>query len=137
MDMEIPKGNSREDIKARKKIIKDFYAKWNAEHPDKKIWNKSLGAYIHVKYHSINETVGHASGTYESTRAVLNLTDILANAKLVHRKARKQEDNNQKMFSKVLILEKGQTKLTVGLQKTTGEYVQYCITVPGIRMNKK
>ena len=32
--MEIPRGNSREDIKARKQIIKDFYATWIAEHPE-------------------------------------------------------------------------------------------------------
>ena len=29
------------------------------------------------------------------------------------------------------------TKLTVGQQKNTGEYIQYCITVPGVRMHKK
>ena len=32
--IEIPKGDSREDIKARKQIISDFYAKWMAENPD-------------------------------------------------------------------------------------------------------
>ena len=56
--MEIPRGNGREDIKARKQIIKDFYANWISEHPDKMIWNKSLKAFIHVKYLSINETAG-------------------------------------------------------------------------------
>ena len=74
--MEIPKGNSREDIKNRKQIIKDFYANWIAEHPEKKVWNKSLKAEIHIKYLSINETVGHASGTFESTDAVMSLTEI-------------------------------------------------------------
>ena len=33
----IPAGTRKEDIKAREKIIKDFYAKWISEHPDKKI----------------------------------------------------------------------------------------------------
>jgi hypothetical protein len=47
--MEIPRGNSREDIKARRQIIKDFYANWIAEHPEKKVYNKSLKADIHVK----------------------------------------------------------------------------------------
>ena len=74
--MEIPKGNSREDIKNRKQIIKDFYATWIAEHPEKIVWNKSLKAEIHIKYLSINETVGHASGTFESTDAVMSLTEI-------------------------------------------------------------
>lgn len=134
--MEIPKGNSREDIKARKQFIKDFYAAWIADHPDKKVWNKSLKAYIHIKFTSINETVGHASGTAESTEAVLNLSTILEKACLISHKQRKQEDNNQKQFSRILILMYGNVKLTVGLQRSTGEYVQYCITVPGSRMHK-
>ena len=33
----IPAGTRKEDIKVREKIIKDFYAKWISEHPDKKI----------------------------------------------------------------------------------------------------
>ena len=37
--MEIPRGNSREDIKAHRQIIKDFYASWIAEHPDKTTYN--------------------------------------------------------------------------------------------------
>ena len=78
--MEIPVGKSKEDIKTRKKIIGDFYAKWNAQHPDKKIWNESLHAYIHVKYQSINETKGKASISFESTNAVLHLTEILEKA---------------------------------------------------------
>ena len=135
--MEIPKGNNREDIKARKQIIKDFYAVWCAEHPDKKVWNKSLKAYIFVKYLSINETVGHASGTVESTEAVMKLSSILENARVVACKPRKQGDNNQKMFSKIVILMYGSIKLTVGLQKNNGEYIQYCITKPGVRMHKK
>lgn len=45
--MEIPRGSSRADIKARKQIIKDYYAKWNAEHPDKRVRNKALNADIH------------------------------------------------------------------------------------------
>ena len=35
----IPLGRSKEDIKAREQIIKDFYANWIAEHPDKKVLN--------------------------------------------------------------------------------------------------
>ena len=57
---DIPKGKEREDIKIRRQIIKDFYADWIAHHPDKKVWNNTLKAYIHVKYLSINETLGHA-----------------------------------------------------------------------------
>ena len=135
--MEIPRGYSREDIKARRQIIKDFYASWIALHQEKKLWNKSLKAYICVKFQSINETVGHASGTYESTEAIMKLTEILENAKVEISKPKKQGDKNQKMFSKIIILKHGSIKLTVGKQKNTGEYIQYCITVPGIRMQKK
>ena len=37
--MEIPQGTSREDNKARKQIIKNFYASWIAANPEKKVWN--------------------------------------------------------------------------------------------------
>lgn len=33
----IPKGKTRLDIKAREKVIKDFYAKWIAKHPSKSV----------------------------------------------------------------------------------------------------
>ena len=39
--------------------------------------NKSLNAFIHIKFQSINETRGQASVSYESTCAVLRLTEIL------------------------------------------------------------
>ena len=63
--MEIPRGNSRDEIKTRRQIIKDFYANWIAQHPDKKVWNRSLNAFIHVKFQSINETVGLQKTTGE------------------------------------------------------------------------
>ena len=71
----IPIGHTKEDIKAREQLIKDFYAQWIAEHPEKKVWNRSLGAFINVKYLSINETYEKASRSYESTLAVFRLTE--------------------------------------------------------------
>ena len=46
--MDTPKGSSPEDIKTRKKLIGDFYAKWNANHPDKKkpAWDADFRARI-------------------------------------------------------------------------------------------
>ena len=111
MEKEIPKGSTREDIKARKKII----------------WNKSLRAYIHVKFQSINETKGHASVSYESTCAVLKLTDVLENAIVSHKKPAKTNDKNQKSFDQMIILYHGSIRLLVGHQKSTNEYVQYCV----------
>lgn len=137
MEKEIPKGSTREDIKARKKIIGDFYARWNAENPQKRVFNASLNDYIYVKFHSLNETRGHASGTYESTKAVLNLSKILKKAVLVEEKPKKKEDNNQRLFSKILVMRYRHIKLTVGYQASKKHYVQYCITVPSARMHKK
>jgi len=56
--MEIPRGNSREDTKARRQIIKDFYNNWFSANPDQVVRNKALHADIHVKYSSMNETSG-------------------------------------------------------------------------------
>ncbi|MBR0109528.1 MAG: hypothetical protein IJM05_02900 [Bacteroidales bacterium] len=126
--MDTPKGSSPEDIKTRKKLIGDFYAQWIANHPDKKIWNKSLGAYIHVKYLSINETRGHASISYESTMATMHLTEILQKAIVSKRKPAKANDKNQKAFDEIIFLYYKNICLLVGHQKSTNEFVQYCIT---------
>ena len=126
--MEVPKGTSREDIKLRRQIIKDFYASWCAGHPDKKVWNQSLKAYIHVKFQSINETAGQASISYESTCAVLRLTEILENAVFAKTKPAKPNDKNQRAFDQLVFLYHDGIRLLAGHQKSTGEYVQYCIT---------
>ena len=124
----IPQGNTPEDIKTRKKIISDFYAKWIAAHPDKRIWNESLQAYIHVKYLSINETRGHASVSFESTRAVLKMTGILKNATIVKTNDAKTNDKNQKAFDRMVIMSYKGIRLLVGHQTRKDEHVLYCIT---------
>ena len=126
--MEIPRGNCRDGNKARKQIIKDFYASWIADHPDKKIWNNALRADIYVKFKSINETAGQASKSYESTLEVIHLSEILANASLIKVMPPKRGDSNQKPYSKMLIMKYKKAMLVVGFQRSTGEYVQYCIS---------
>lgn len=126
--MKIPQGTSPEDLKARKKIIADFYANWCAEHPDKKVWNKSLNAYIHVKFQSMNETKGQASVSYESTKAVLRLTEILKKAVVAKIKPTKKNDQNQKAYDKMVFMYHDDIRLLVGHQTSKDEYVQYCIT---------
>ena len=126
--MEIPRGSSPEDFKARKIIIADFYARWNAEHPDKKVWNKSLNAYIYVKYQSLNETKGQASVSYESTKAVLKLTEILEKAVVAKIKPAKKDDKNQKAYDKMVFMYYNGIRVLVGHQTSKDEYVQYCIT---------
>lgn len=126
----IPKGFSKAEIKQREKIIKDFYAKWIQCNPSKKIWNDSLSDYIHVKFASINETFAKASRTYESTCAIFRLDEILKTAIVIEEHTVKH-NKNQKVYEKMLemkALEK--VKLTVGLQRTSQEFVQYCISVP-------
>ena len=63
-------------------------------HPNR-IWNKSLKAFIHVKFKSINETSGQASMSYESTREVFRLTEILSKA-IREIRPPKKKDKNQK-----------------------------------------
>lgn len=124
----IPQGNTPEDIKTRKKIISNFYAKWIAAHPDKKIWNKSLQAYIHVKYISINETRGHSSISPKSTRALFRLTAILKNGIVMKINKSKTDDENQKAFDQMYIMSYKGIRLLVGHQTSKDEYVLYCIT---------
>ena len=126
----IPTGHTKEDIKKREKLIKDFYAQWIADHPEKKIWNRCLGAFINVKFLSINETYEKASRSYESTLAVFRLTEILEGAVKTGEQPAKRNMRNQKQFEKLLIMKYGEVKLTVGLQRSNQDLVQYCITVP-------
>ena len=83
--MKIPQGNSREEVKQRDQIIKDFYAGWIAENPEKKMWNDDLQDYILVKYLSITETAEKAARQYESTLAVMRLSELLTKSKKVQK----------------------------------------------------
>ena len=130
MTLDIPVGRTKEDIKVREQIIKDFYAQWIAEHPDKKILNMALGKYICVKFLSINETYEKAARSYESTLAVFRLTEILKKATLIEELPAKRNTRNQKQFEKLLVMQYENIKLTVGLQRSSQDFVQYCITVP-------
>jgi hypothetical protein len=130
MTHNIPIGRTKEEIKAREQIIKDFYAQWIAAHPDKKVLNTALGKHICVKFLSINETYEKASRSYESTMAVFRLTEILQDATLIEELPVKQRTRNQKQFEKLLVMQYENIKLTVGLQRSNQDLVQYCITVP-------
>ena len=126
--MKIPQGNSREEVKLRDQIIKDFYAGWIAENPEKKMWNEELQDYILVKYLSITETAEKAARQYESTLAVMRLSELLTKSKKVAEVPPKKGTKNQKPFLKMYIMQLDNIKMTVGLQKSTGDKVQYCIT---------
>ena len=88
----------------------------------KKVWNDSLRAYIHVKYQSLNETKGQASVSYESTMAVLKLTEILENAVVTKIKPSKKNDKNQKSFDRMVFMNYNGIRLLVGHQASKDEY---------------
>ena len=127
-DIEIPQGNIRDEVKVRDRIIKDFYAGWIAENPEKKMWNEDIQDYILVKYLSITETAEKAARQYESTLAVMRLSELLAKSKKGAEVPPKKNTKNQKPFLKMYIMQLDNIKMTVGLQKSTGDKVQYCIT---------
>ena len=106
-------------------------------HPDKKILNVSLGKYIYVKFLSINETYEKAARSYESTLAVFRLTEVLQNATFVEEQPAKRNTRNQKQFEKLLVMQYENVKLTVGLQRSNQDLVQYCITVPQKHVQNK
>ena len=132
--IEVPIGETKEDIKAREAIISDVYRRWYEANPSKAVYNHHLKDYINVRFLSINETVHHASMSYLSTLAVLQLDLILRNAIQVGKPQKPKPDNkNQSEFSKMIIMEClligiGIAKLTVGVKKKTGMKIQYCIT---------
>ena len=130
----IPSGATLEEVKARKKIIRDFYAIWNAANPTKQVYNANLQALINVRYLSINETAEIASKRYISTFAITHyFTEILELAEEIRRTKPKSDNDNQKRFSEIIALEYnkkelGTIKLTVGVLKGSKQHIQYCIT---------
>jgi hypothetical protein len=136
----IPTSDTKEDKKKRKQFIIDFYGKWIAENPAKQIYNKSLEAFVEVRFLSIEETAGHASLKYKSTIAITFLSEILENAivkkdkkGVVISETPKINVKNQSRFSKIFIMEYdkadfGKIKLTVGELRGSGQKLQYCIT---------
>ncbi len=128
MKTTIPEGNTPEDIKTRRRIIKDFYTQWISDNPRKAVWNESIHSLIHVKWLTINEILGHAPRSIEATLAQFHLSEILSNAYLVSQCPPKHSDKNQKSFSKVLLLKWKKSRVLVGYQKSKDEYVLYYIS---------
>ena len=129
---DVPMGDSAEDIEARRKIISKFYHDWKLRNLSLRKFNLSLKEYINIRYVSITETCTHASRSYFSTLAVLQLDAILTNARTVST-VKSKENKNQKPFEKMIIMKYdcvgiGVVKMTVGVRRRTHEKVQYCIT---------
>jgi hypothetical protein len=129
----IPKGQTREDVKIRKKMIMDFYAQWIATNPNKRIFNTNLNDFIYVRFLSIQETAEHASLRYKSAKAITFLTEILELAAIKTHTKPKVKVVNQNRFSEIVIMEYhkpefGKIKLTVGVLRGSKQHIQYCIT---------
>jgi hypothetical protein len=132
-EIEIPQGRTKEEIQQREKIIKDFYAKWNATNPKKRVYNVNLQEFIYVKFLSIQETAEKAARSYKSTLAVTYLTEILELAKIKTYTKPKEGNKKQSRFAEIIIMQHnkanfGQIKLTIGVLRGSGEKIQYCIT---------
>ena len=131
---DIPTGDSPEDKRARHKLILSFYHQWKRRNPEAKRYNFSLKDYINIKNVSLTETAGHASLTYLSTLAVLQLDAILTNAVFIEKVHANQKKQNQNKFESMLRMEYrcvgiGLIKLLVGVKRSDKTKVQYCITV--------
>ena len=129
---DVPVGDSAEDVEARREIISKFYHDWKLRNQSLRRFNLSLNEYINIRFVSITETCTHASKSYLSTLAVLQLDAILTNARVVST-VRSKDNGNQKPFEKMIIMKYdcvgiGVVKMTVGVRRRTHEKVQYCIT---------
>jgi transcriptional regulator with XRE-family HTH domain len=129
---DIPCGDTSEDVAKRRSIISNFYREWKLKNPLQRRFNLSLKEYINIRFVSITETCTHASRSYLSTLAVLQLDAILTGAKKVTTVPAKK-NQNQKEFDKMLRMHYrcpgiGTVKMTVGVKRKTHEKVQYCIT---------
>jgi hypothetical protein len=132
-NIKIPQGRTKEEIQQREKIIKDFYAMWNATNPEKRIYNINLQSFIYVKFLSIQETTEKAARSYKSTLAVTYLTEVLELATVINYTKPKEGNKKQSRFSDIIIMQYkkanfGKIKLTVGVLRGSREKIQYCIT---------
>lgn len=132
-EITVPTGNNHEAIAQREIIIRKFYRDWKLKNPLQKRYNLHLKEYINIRMISIDETSFKAAKSYLSTLAVLQLDDILVNARKCSVSLAKQGNKNQKMFEKMITMKHtlvgiGSVKMTVGVRKNTHEKIQYCIT---------
>lgn len=131
--IEVPSGNSVNDIKIREKIIREYYKHWKLQNQEQRLFNLHLKDYINIRMISIVETSEHASKNYLSTLAVLQLDAILTNSRMVSVVNTDPRSKNQNQFEKMIIMEYycmgiGTVKMTVGIKRSNKEKVQYCIT---------
>ena len=116
-------GDSAEDIEARRKIISKFYHDWKLRNQSLRRFNLSLNEYINIRFVSITETCTHASRSYLSTLAVLQLDAILTNARIVST-VKSKENGNQKPFEKMIIMKKAATNDVTAIYLPRGNVLE-------------
>lgn len=125
----IPKGDSKEDVYARR----DYIVNKLQHLIGTSIRCKALrGQKVHFDFYSIDETATHAAKRYESTLAALKVTKAISNAKIVG--SSQAKSNKQKKLGFVLMVELsaelkdvGNVKIVIG-RKSNKQYLHYCIT---------
>ncbi len=130
---DIPTGDTVEDRRRRQQIIMSFYHNWKQLNPESKKYNLSLKDDINIRFISVKETAGHASLTYLSTLAVLQLDAILTNAVFIEKLPANPKKNNQRGFESMIKMSYhcpgiGLVKMLVGVKRSDMSKVQYCIT---------
>ena len=129
----IPLGQSMEEIKIRERIIRNFFSSFQKGSDDRRVFNLNLQSDILIRMISAIEAIEHSSKSYRSTKAVLELEQVLKNARPVRRVAVKVGNNNQRPFAYMLVMvyeldDIGTIKLTVGVKKSNGERIEYGIS---------
>lgn len=142
-DILVPRGDGKDAIKERERIIREFYKQWRNSHEGQKMYNLHLKEFINIRQVSMIETVEHAAKSYLSTLAILQLDAILTNARKVSTVPVDKKTKNQMRFEKMIIMHYtcpgiGIVKLTVGVARRSHDKVQYCITaLQGEPLQKK
>lgn len=131
----IPMGNSPEEKEIRREIVHKFVQDWRYSHPGEAIINKDIKEPIKIDHLSLREACSHSPRSYKSTKALLQLETIVAEAKKLGESLTKQEDSSQKSFEKMIVMvhkieNLGLIKLTIGVKRKTHEKIEYGITVP-------
>ncbi len=115
-------GRLKEESLIRRKIIFDFIQQWRAEHiSNTRIYNINLNEYIKINQVFMLESVAHAAYSYQSTKVVLQMEQVMANAQKVSLTKTKEGNSNQKPFQQMIVMryksdELGTVKMTVGIR---------------------
>lgn len=130
--MIIPKGTSKADIETRRRIIEAHLGK---------IKGKSFrcpclgGVHVRVEAKSIDEIAEKAGLSYSSTKAALQLRNLIREARFVRMTLPKDNASQKKKFQLIFMYELQATttdgriaKLTIGVREFPLKFLQYCVT---------